>query len=335
MKRPLLIGLVAVVTIAGIGWAVGSRDGRSGTSETEVAIDVAGGKSGAPTAGELLSRSYRDEGYGAVRPEESADGDFAASQPPSGGPEAQPVQGITFDRKIVRTASLDLRVEAVVRAFEDIGRIATGAGGFVSSSSLGTQRFGDETYQVGSITIRVPNTQYEQVMASIRGLASEVVTEQSDSSDVTEEYTDLESRLRNLQATEREYLSFLDKAQNLEDILIITDRLNTVRADIEQVQGRINLLENLSDLATVTVHLTPVAEQAPVAEEPEGAPNPLEAAEEAWERSLETLAVIASGVLTVVVYSWWIAPPALLGLLGLRALLRRRPAAPAEPSPIG
>lgn len=306
-KRNLLIGVAAVVALASIGWLAGTAG--------------SGGRDGERTGPPTVLQGPSDD----VAPSgPAATGRAVQSEAASGESATETGVGVaaSVDRTIIRTASLDLAVDNVTRTFEDVGRIATGAGGFVASSSLGKQRVGDDEYQVGSITIRVPDRQYEDVMARLRNLAVDVVNEQSESSDVTEEYTDLQARLRNLEATERQYLAFLERAQDLDDILVITDRINQVREQIEQVQGRISLLQNLSELATITVHLTPAAARV---QAPQPAPmtDPLSAAREAWERSLETLAVIASGVLVVVVYSWWIAPPAALATLALRAWWRR------------
>src|SRR4030066_1077182 len=104
-------------------------------------------------------------------------------------------------------------------------------------------------------------------MNKLRGIAKEVRSERSEASEVTEEYTDLEARLRNLEATEASYLELLTGAGEIPDILLVQDRLSQVRLEIEQVQGRINLLDNLTDLATITVQLTlPAA----ASEEPDG-----------------------------------------------------------------
>ncbi|HXF52087.1 MAG TPA: DUF4349 domain-containing protein [Dehalococcoidia bacterium] len=318
-KRIAIVGLVAVAALALTGWFVGSSS-----------FDTDERREPNPFApSDTTSAPATNAGAVGAR----AAGDSAAPDAPAAiGAEAESsanaTEASTLDRTIIRTASLDLTVENVTRAFEDVERIATGVGGFVASSSLGKQRIGDDEYQVGSITIRVPDREFEGVMARLRGLAVEVVNESSETSDVTEEFSDLQARLRNLEATERQYLAFLERAQDLDDILVITDRINQVRAEIEQTQGRINLLQNLSELATITAHLTPAAAEArPPEPEPDGVTNPLTAAREAWERSLETLAVIASGVLAVVVYSWWIVPPAAAGAFALRAWWRRtRPA---------
>jgi hypothetical protein len=314
-KRTALIGLAAVIAVAAIGWLIGSRTGGDTERSAPASADAKTGH-----FPEIVATA-EPAASGAAAPDAAASGERV----PAGNVTA----AATLDRTIIRTAALDLSVENVTRTFEDVGRIATGAGGFVASSSLGKQRIGTGEYQVGSITVRVPDRQYENVMASLRRLAVEVVNEQSESSDVTEEFTDLQARLRNLEATERQYLAFLERAQDLDDVLVITDRVNQVRAEIEQVQGRINLLQNLSDLATITVHLTPVAAGGPApSPEADNIPNPLTAARDAWQRSLQTLAIIAGGVLAVAVYSWWLVPPAGVAVLGLRAWWRR-----ARPTP--
>jgi hypothetical protein len=172
--------------------------------------------------------------------------------------------------------------------------------------------------QVADITIRVPADRYQAVLQEIRGMG-EVVTEGSDSSDVTEEYSDLEARLRTLEATEQRYLELLAQANNVNDILTVQDRLDVVRGEIEQVQGRINLLDNLTDLATITVHLRPAA----VAVDGGGGGGLSGAAENAWEASLDALRGIATAAVVVAAFSWWLLPPLAALAFGARWLLRR------------
>ena len=243
--------------------------------------------------------------------------EFAASSPgeeetsgQSSDNSAGQVAGASVDRKITQTASMSLQVKAVGEAFQEVGRIAAGAGGFVASSSFSNE--GEE--QVASITIRVPAARFQEVMASLRGLAVKVENEESQSNDVTEEYTDLGSRLRNLQATEAQYLEFLKQAKDIAEVLQVQDRLTAVRADIETVQGRINMLDSLTDMSTVTVHLRPEAAPSEA-----GAPNPLKAARAAWHASLDTLRALATAVAAVAAFSWWLVPVlVVLALIGRR-----------------
>jgi hypothetical protein len=224
-----------------------------------------------------------------------------------------------LDRKIIMVATVDLNVDDVARGFEDVSNIATAAGGFVASSSFGHN--GDN--ETASVTIRVPSDRYQDALDRIRKLG-DVQGVEASSNDVTEQYTDLQSRLRNLKATEEQYLGFLGKAKDIGEVLQVQDRLSAVRSEIEQVQGRINLVEHQTDLATITVHLDPpLVEQAKPST---GDRGPLEVAADAFQASLDVLLGIATVGLAVAAFSWWLIPLAILGwLLGRRQLRARAP----------
>jgi len=235
------------------------------------------------------------------------------------------------DRKIIRTATLELEVTAVGAAVQEVESIAVAAGGFVSRSSVFIEEppelgeeddFGPRRTQTATVTIRVPAEVYGSVMSQLRGVAEEVKSEISEASEVTEEFTDLQARLRNLEATEASYLELLTKAEEIPDILTVQDRINQVRLEIEQVQGRVNLLDSLTDLATITVQLTlPVVP----AEEPDGGKGwAAEAWDAAWEGSQD--AMVALGTMAIVggVVLAWLAIPALVALAAWRLFWPRR-----------
>jgi len=235
------------------------------------------------------------------------------------------------DRKIIRTATLELEVEVVGAAVQEVESIAVAAGGFVSRSSVFIEEpsvlgEGDDVAprrtQTATVTIRVPAEVYASVMRQLRGIAEEVKSEISEASEVTEEYTDLQARLRNLEATEAGYLELLTKAEEIADILIVQDRINSVRLNIEQVQGRINLLDSLTDLATITVQLT--LPEAP-AEEPDGEQGwAAEAWDAAWGGSQDAMVALGTvGIVGGVVLAW-LAIPALVALAAWRLFGPRR-----------
>jgi len=172
--------------------------------------------------------------------------------------------------------------------------------------------------QTATVTIRVPADAYGIVMNRLRGLAKEVVSETSDAREVTEEYTDLQARLRNLQATEQRYLELLVKAQAIPDILTVQDRLNSVRAEIERAQGRINVLNDLTDLATITVHLKP---PALVGEEAKG--WAAKAWETSWEASEDGAVVLGTVAIGGGVLMAWLMPLAAVAFIGWRLFGRR------------
>ena len=241
-----------------------------------------------------------------------------AEQEAYGGVAAPSQDQSNLDRKIIQTASLDLQVEDVADAFRKVGQIASAAGGFVLESSTS---YTDERPQA-DITIRVPAEQYESVMEELRGLAVKVEKENSKAQDVTEEYIDLQAQLRNDQAIESRYIELLDRAQNITEVLTVQDRLDQVRLEIERVQGRINAINTLVDLGTISVHL----EAPPVAEpKSEVKVDPLGAAGKSWEASLVFLRAVSAGFLVVVVFLWWLVPVAVVAGVGLGYWLLRRP----------
>lgn len=228
-------------------------------------------------------------------------------------------------RQIIRNGSVELEVESVVDAFEQVRSAAIAAGGFIAESSF----FGRDEQQSARITIRVPADRFDAIVDELRGLAVEVLSISTSSQDVTGEVTDLESSLRNLRAVEMQYLDLLGRARGIGEILQVQDRLNQTRAQIDRIDGRVQMLGRLTELATLTVSLRPVG-QPLVAD---GGGGPLDAARAAWGASLATLSTIATVVLVVVVYSWWLVPFVVIGAFvlrrGLRAWAARRPEAPA------
>jgi hypothetical protein len=236
----------------------------------------------------------------------------------SAAPDAQ-----VSDRKLVVNVFLDLVMADVQSGFERIGRIAEAQGGLVADSTIRQDRNGERR---ATITVRVPVNRHQEALAQIRDLAVEVESERTSANDVTEEYTDLESRLRNLEASEQQILALLAQARNVQEILLVQERLNATRSEIERIKGRLTLLTRLTDLATIQAQLRPDPSPAT------GADGGLLAAlQRGWNASLDVLGVVALAVLTAIAFSWWLLPIALVGIWLLRRILRRRPA-PVEPA---
>ena len=325
-RTPLIIlAVVGALVVLGAVLATVLREGGGEAVDDEPsalnsADDVFADEDGAGTTrGEFSGLSDKQN----LSAGSGLDGFAYASQAPSGGastldPELQSL----LDRKIIQSTSIDIHVDDVGHEFAEIISIATINGGFVASSTF--SNVDDE--QVADLTIRVPSDRYQTVLAQIRGMG-EVQRESSDANDVSEEYTDLQARIRTLEATERRYLELLAEANGINEILLVQDRLDFVRGQIEQIQGRINLLEQLTDLTTITVHLRP---EAAVVEPAPNGDSPLDAAANAWKSSLDVLRGIATGLLVAGAFSWWLVPPLALVAIGGRWWLGRRPASLPE-----
>lgn len=155
------------------------------------------------------------------------------------------------DRMIVRNGSMELVVNDVTAAAQEIGRIAAAFDGHVVSSSL--YEDGGRTY--GTVVVRVDADRFDSALAALRGLAVEVVRENTSSTDVTEEYVDLTAQRRNLQRTEEQLLALLQKAGSVEELLGVQRELSRVRGEIERLDGRIRYLEQTSASSLIEVFL--------------------------------------------------------------------------------
>ena len=157
------------------------------------------------------------------------------------------------DEKIIKTAFLALEVDSVDQSLNAIENIAKTQGGFVTNSSASEDTEGT---RFGSITIKVPVDTFDTARGQIKDAAVFVQNENINARDVTEEFIDIEARLRNLQAQESSYLTLLNRATKIEDIIQITNSLTNVRTQIEQTEGRKRYLEGQTDFSTINVSLS-------------------------------------------------------------------------------
>jgi hypothetical protein len=164
------------------------------------------------------------------------------------------------DRMIVRTGDMSLVVKDINQAIDEIAQLAAGFDGYVVSSRI----TGEEEEMRGWISIRVVDENFDQALAELRALAVRVKTESTDSQDVTQEYTDLQARLNNAEATEKQYLALLEQATDVEDILQIYDSLSRVRQQIEQIKGQMQYLERTASMSLISVYLKPEATAKPL-----------------------------------------------------------------------
>jgi PKD repeat protein len=155
------------------------------------------------------------------------------------------------DRMIVRTGDMSLLVTDVADSLDRIAGLAQSYEGYVVSSNS----WRENERLVGSIAIRIPAERFDDAINALRELAVEVNSESTTSQDVTEEYVDLSSKLKNLEATEAQLLTLMQKAEKVEDILAIQLELSKVRGDIEQTKGRMQYLERTSATSLISVNL--------------------------------------------------------------------------------
>jgi hypothetical protein len=158
----------------------------------------------------------------------------------------------TRRQMIIRHATLSVEVEDVRSAETDIGTMAEEMGGYV----VETNNYGVDENLKAQMTVRVPSESFDPALEHIQQLSLRIFSQQVSGEDVTAEFVDLESRLRNLEATRDRLRGFLEQADDVEDALSVSEALTRVQGDIEQIQGRMNYLEQSAAMSTIEVSLS-------------------------------------------------------------------------------
>ncbi len=248
------------------------------------------------------------------------------------------------DRKIIKTGEITIEVSDVVVALGKVRALALELDGYVGASQIGGPYPYPYPYEQGpdgvredapvftgsaSLTLRIPADRFDEAITRLHAFDGTVVTEATREDDVTAQLVDIEARLRNLEASEIQYRSLLEKAEKVEDILAVQVRLDEVRGQIEQWQAQQKELSELADLATLTVTLTvPAIQQATRTWDPGKTVSDAVAALVSFGQS-----VVNGAIWFTIVWLPALIVILILGLLGWRFLPKmRRPAPSAAPA---
>jgi len=232
----------------------------------------------------------------------------------------EPADESQLERKIIYNATLDLVVEDLSDVAGRVEELARKYGGFIAKSSIDTAPGRPRS---GSWTIRVPVTRYDDFLLAA-GTLGELERRTQDSREVTAEYYDLETRIRNKQLEEARLLKHLaDSTGKLEDILAVEKEVARVRTEVEQMQGQLRVLRDLTALSTVTVNVREMQGYRPMESPTFGT-----RIGRAWRQSLDTLLTFGKAIVIAVVFiaPWLILIALPVGILLLlwRALRRRQ-----------
>jgi hypothetical protein len=194
------------------------------------------------------------------------------------------------ERLVIQTAALSMVVTDPVDKAAAIRRMAEAMGGYVVSSYIYQSAYGEGlTADNASITIRVPADRLADALEEMKADAVEVRSENITGEDVTAQYVDLESRLRNLEAAEEQLMEIMDSAVRTEDVLAVYNQLVTVRGEIEMVKGQMQYYEESAAFSSISAELIPDVAAQPLEVggwQPQGT---VKAALEALIRALQNL----------------------------------------------
>lgn len=172
----------------------------------------------------------------------------------------------TISAKLIKNASIQIEVDkgSFEKTFFAIASLAEQNGGYVSNSQSYSDTEGKMTS--GSITIRVDKNNFDNVLNKVKEMGT-VQNVTISVSDVTQEYVDNESRLKNLQSQRDSLLKLMEKSVTVKDSIEVQRELSNVEGQIEIIKGRQNYLDNLIAYSTIDVY---VAEPQAITDSNEG-----------------------------------------------------------------
>ena len=161
------------------------------------------------------------------------------------------------DRKIIRNADLTIEVESTTEAQHRVTAIAESHGGFVVTSEAKQRENIDPARRTIDIKLvaRIPSVRFGAALDEIKKLASNLPAENVTGQDVTEDFIDLEARIKTQKALEVQFLEIMKQARKVEDAMEVQSQIAEVRTQIESLEGRKRFLENRSSLSTITVNI--------------------------------------------------------------------------------
>lgn len=246
-----------------------------------------------------------------------------APEEPAGAADAggRPTDAAAIERLIIRNANLEIVVRDTESVVDQVNALAEELDGYVIESTVSEYREGKRA----DLRIRVPAEDLEQALDRIRDMAMEVRRENISGQDVTDEYVDLQSRLRHLQATEERLLTFMEDAEDTEAALEVYDRLQNIQAEIEQVRGRMQYLEQSAAMATITLQVTPSELAQPIEV---GGWRPQGTLRNAFESLIHVFQFLVDALIVILVLVVPVLAVIALPLVGLffliRSIVRRR-----------
>ncbi|MGB7540110.1 MAG: DUF4349 domain-containing protein [Anaerolineales bacterium] len=247
-----------------------------------------------------------------------------AGQASSAGPAAQEGLGPL----IIKQAQIRLQVKNTDQAIDRLTQIVSDTHGYIVSNRVWFEQAGEESYKYATYSIGVPVDAFEVALRRLRTLALKIVDETASGQDVSEEYVDLESRLRNLEATRDRIRGFLDQAQTVEESLRINNELAAIEDQIEQVQGRMRFLSSRAAFSTITIQLDPELPVPPTPEPVVYAWNPGETFQNASAMAIQLGQFLVDVFIYLVVWVPFAIPVLLIWIVYKIVTHKRKPAQP-------
>jgi len=230
--RVVAVAVVALVLLAGCAGAGG--DGGRASSEP------VGQQSGGDAGG-------GDGGSGGDTSLDFESGDGGGDAAASGGASAA-IQ----NRAIIKTGTVRIEVDNATETRARLETRVAELGGYTAGSDVTRHQENNETWQEGYVVVRVPSENFSAMMEAASADAT-VLSEQTETEDVTDQLVDLNARLENLRAERNQLRELYNRSNSTEDVLAVQERLSDVQGEIERLEAQQRNLQNRVAYSTLRI----------------------------------------------------------------------------------
>ena len=158
---------------------------------------------------------------------------------------------ISIEKKIIKTANISFGLSDYKKSKENITKIITEQKAYIASESEN-----NTSYNISNtIIIRVPAESFEKLLSKLEGEAEDFESKSINTNDVTEEFVDITTRLKNKKKVEAQYNKLLKEARTIAEILEVNEHIRRLREEIEAKEGRLKYLKNQVGLSTITLYM--------------------------------------------------------------------------------
>ena len=164
--------------------------------------------------------------------------------------QSQPVQtDPSIERKLIREGNMRFETTDVAKTRSFLDSLVTAFGGYLANENI----YNYEGTLEQNISVRIPSEQFDPFLAAVSSYAGRLDNRYINTLDVTEEFIDVEARLKSKKQLEQRYLELLKQARTVEDMVAIETQLSQVRSEIESMEGRLKYLQNRVSFASLSI----------------------------------------------------------------------------------
>lgn len=252
------LGLIAATAIIAGAYVIGgpSATGADATVKPAASAAPADLLARAPLTDNSLSdknlQEFSAATQGAAPDGSVSGGSTGASTGASGGGTVTPQDALASSidsTQIVKTGQMSLEVSGLDTALSQAQTTVAGLGGSVDSSN----RSGTDDYAMATVTFRVPVAKWDEALSDLRKIGSKVLSEQTNSSDVTGQAIDLDARITNLKTTETALQGIMARASAIPDVIAVENQLSQTQGSIEELTAQLGHLKDQAAMSTLTV----------------------------------------------------------------------------------